>query len=182
MDVDSLMDVLASAAAYSRQGQDGVARSLLAQAEGAYAADPAYYDSFSHLGIRDLLENTRLEVTGRRDTLAIARSNAEPESLGIFGSILTNRTVGNTISSAAGTMDNFGLLPPGSLQSGQDYAGKRDGVNPPKLPGCSSLPSPLAWACENPGKVAIGAGVLTGLWVFGPAIVGKVVQTKRAFT
>lgn len=119
-DVDAWRTMLADATYHAEHGQQDQALSLLNEAARIYSMNPAPYAAY-----QDELANAANYVSGKVDRLAVARANAEPESLGIVGEILTNDTIGDGISLVAGTMENAGLLDPNEKQSGQDIEGQK---------------------------------------------------------
>lgn len=130
-DVDAWRTMLADATYYAEHGQQDRALSLLNEAARIYSMNPPPYAAY-----QDELANAASYVSGKVDRLAVARANAEPESLGVVGEILTNDTVGDGISLVAGTMINAGLLDPNEKQSGQDEVGHK---NAPKVPSVQLL-------------------------------------------
>lgn len=149
MDLDEWRTLLADATFAATHGNEAVGQTLLAQAEGIYAANPAAYVAYE-----DELRNARLYVTGTVDRIAVGQANAQPEDLGLLGTVLTNRTVGDSISYAGGVAFNLGLIDEDDILSGQDVRGVQ---RAPKVPVLGGI---IRWIREHPmltGAIVLGA-------------------------
>lgn len=99
-----------------------------------------------------------LEVAQRDELWRAGQNNATPEGQTWLGSILTNRTVGNLVSSTAGVLTKAGAISP-QAQSGQDVKGIKDAPDVPTP--TSFLSSTIPW-----GKIALGAAALVAVNAF----------------
>lgn len=182
---------LRNARYFAGQGDLAQAQRRFSEVMNQYAADPAAY-----AGLDDEIENTRYALEtpeGRAEAAASAGAlqqggaNARPEG---SGSVWID-TIMNVPGAVA---ERTGEIYRGEIWSDEqcrvlgmrrdDATGKCAPHPTGWLPSfsCASLPGPLAWACENPKTTAgIAAGFL-GLWIFGPPILAKVMQTRRALS
>lgn len=164
-DLDEWRMLLADATFAATHGNAGVGQALLAQAEGIYADNPGAF-----VGYEDELKNARLYVTGTVDRIAVAEANAQPESLGVMGTILTNRTIGDGISYAGGFAYNLGLIDENDLQSGQDKLGAE---RAPKVPVLGGI---IRWVREHP---MLAAGLALGA-LAAPTVLPLAMRATRS--
>lgn len=120
VDGDAWYNILTQASYAHRRGQPGVAKTLMAQADGIYAEDPAFYNAYllDVDGSLDLLKNTRLEITGQRNPLAIARANARPNSVILGAASGFSEGLGDGIKNVKDGKWFFGTDPAAAVKSG----------------------------------------------------------------